>query len=160
MIYLYGFALAASLISLCADFKKTFTGFKVAWREFLQIAPALLFMVVLVTLLLWVVPDKVIVTYLGGQDKWTGFFFALLFGAVAIMPGFIAFPLCGILLKKGVSYMVLSAFANTLMMVGVATFPLEKRYFGTKVALIRNGLGLMIAVIVAIVTGFFYGELF
>ena len=159
MIYLYGLVLVATAISLCANFQKTLGAFKIAGREFFQIAPALFLMVILVTLFLFFVPDKMIVAYLGDQNKWTGFFLALLFGSVTIMPGFIVFPLCGILLKKGVSYMVLSAFANSLMLVGIVTFPLEKQYFGTKVTLIRNGLSLVIAMIVAIATGFFYGEL-
>jgi uncharacterized membrane protein YraQ (UPF0718 family) len=160
MIYLYGFAFLALAASFSAHFKKTILALKTAWREFFQILPALVIMVVLVTILLFLVPDKVVADYLGNHNKWIGFLFATLFGSITIMPGFIAFPLCGILLKQGVSYMALSAFASTLMMVGIATFPIEKRYFGTKAALMRNGLSLVIAVIVALVTGFFYGELF
>jgi len=57
---------------------------------------------------------------------------ASFFGSITLMPGFIAFPLCGILLKKGVTYMVLSAFSTTLMMVGFVTFPLEKNILGLK----------------------------
>ena len=75
------------------------------------------------------------------------------------MPGFVAFPLAGILQNNGVPYMVISAFTTTLMMVGIVTFPLEKAFFGTKVALLRNILGFMIALIVAIGTAFFFGEL-
>lgn len=75
-----------------------------------------------------------------------------------MMPGFIAFPLCGILLKKGVSYMVLSALSTTLMMVGVLTYPIEKEYFGMRVTVIRNVMSFIIAVIVAFITGIFYGE--
>ncbi len=54
------------------------------------------------------------------------------------MPGFIAFPLSGILLSKGVPYMVISAFTTTLMIVGVLSYPVEKAYFGTKVTIMRN----------------------
>jgi uncharacterized membrane protein YraQ (UPF0718 family) len=64
------------------------------------------------------------------------------------------------LLDKGVSYMVLSAFTTTLMMVGVFTFPIEKEYFGVKVAIIRNVIGLFVALIVALMTGIFFGEIF
>jgi uncharacterized membrane protein YraQ (UPF0718 family) len=160
MIYLYGLTALTLGMSLGVDLKKTLLALRTAWLEFFQILPALTLMIVLVTILLFLVPDKVIAAYLGNQNKWTGFLFATIFGSITIMPGFIAFPLCGILLKQGVSYMALSVFANTLMMVGIATFPLEKQYFGTRVALIRNGLSLIASVIVALVTGFFYGELF
>ena len=75
------------------------------------------------------------------------------------MPGFVAFPLCGILLKKGVHYMVLSAFTTTLMMVGILSYPIEKQYFGVKVTIIRNIISFLIALVVAAMTGLFFGEL-
>jgi uncharacterized membrane protein YraQ (UPF0718 family) len=75
------------------------------------------------------------------------------------MPGFIAFPLCGVLLERGALYMVLSAFSTTLMMVGVVTFPLERTYLGTRLALVRNVASLLIAIVVAVATGLVFGEL-
>jgi len=76
------------------------------------------------------------------------------------MPGFIAFPLCGILLKKGVLYSVLSAFSTTLMMVGVLTYPIEKEYFGVRLTILRNIMSLFIALVVALMTGIFFQEIF
>ena len=64
------------------------------------------------------------------------------------------------MLKEGVAYMVLSAFTTTLMMVGVLTYPIEKQYFGLKVTIIRNAISLLIALIIALVTGIFFGEVF
>jgi ABC-type nitrate/sulfonate/bicarbonate transport system permease component len=57
-----------------------------------------------------------------------------------------------------VPYAVLGAFSTTLMMVGVATFPLEKKFLGSKVTIIRNLLGLVIALMIALVIGLAYGE--
>ena len=76
-----------------------------------------------------------------------------------MLPGFIAFPLSGILKDNHVTYMVISAFTTTLMMVGILTFPIEKEYFGVKVALLRNGISFIIAIVIAIVTGIVFGEL-
>ena len=117
-------------------------------------------MLILVSIILFLVPDKVILTYLGNNNKFIGIILASFFGSVTLMPGFIAYPLCGILLNKGVSYMVLSAFSTTLMMVGILTYPIEKEYFGTKVTIIRNLFSFFIAVIVALITGIFFGEIF
>jgi uncharacterized membrane protein YraQ (UPF0718 family) len=75
------------------------------------------------------------------------------------MPGFIAFPLSGLLLNKGVSYTIIAVFTTTLMMVGILTYPVEKEFFGVKVTIIRNFLSLLIALIVALFIGVFYGEL-
>ena len=117
-------------------------------------------MLILVSIVLFFVPDKMIVKYLGNDDKFVGLIISSLFGSLTLMPGFIAYPLCGILLKKGVTYMVLSAFSTTLMMVGILTYPIEKAYFGTKVTILRNAISYFIAFIVAIITGIFFGELF
>jgi len=117
-------------------------------------------MLILVSIVLFLIPDKVITDYLGSNNKFIGVLLASFFGSITLMPGFIAFPLCGILLKKGVPYIVLAAFTTTLMMVGVLTYPIEKEYFGIKVTIIRNAISLLIALIVAVLIGISFGEVF
>ncbi|MFP4473199.1 MAG: hypothetical protein ACLFPX_04925 [Candidatus Omnitrophota bacterium] len=134
--------------------------FKIALKKFYVILPAFLIMLILVSIVLFIFPDKLFLKYLGGQDPIRSVFFASLIGSAAIVPGFIAFPLCGILLNKGVSYMVLSAFSTTLMMVGILTYPIEKEYFGLKVTVMRNVISFGIALAVALATGIFFGEIF
>ena len=160
MYYLYVAAGLALLISLIVNRAKTLQAVKIAARRFINILPAFLTMIILVSVVLFLVPDRVISSYLGGTDKYAGVLFASLFGSITLMPGFIAFPLCGILLTKGVAYMVLAAFTTTLMMVGVLTYPVEKAYFGIKVTIIRNAISFFIALIVALMMGIFFGEIF
>lgn len=162
MHYLYIITIGSIIFSFLKDRRKTFQGLKIAVHKLIDIMPAIITMLIFVSVILYLVPDKVIYSYLGSKNNTIliGVFLGSFFGSITIMPGFIAFPLAGILLKKGVSYMVLSAFTTTLMIVGILTFPIEKEYFGVKVALIRNIIGLFIALTVAIVTGFFFGELF
>ena len=159
MYYLYSITGLALLISVIIDRKKTTAAIKISYKKFVNILPAFLIMLIFVSLVLFFVPDKMISNYLGNNDKITGIALASLFGSITLMPGFIAFPLCGILLEKGVSYMVLAAFSTTLMMVGILTYPIEKEYFGVKVTIIRNLISLLIAFIVALSIGIFYGEL-
>jgi len=159
MYYLYSITGLALLISIIIDRKKTLTAIKISYKRFINIIPAFLAMLILVSIVLFFVSDKMISNYIGNNDKFIGITLASLFGSITLMPGFIAFPLCGILLKKGVSYMVLSAFTTTLMMVGILTYPIEKKYFGVKVTIIRNVISLFIALIVALSIGFFFGEL-
>jgi len=147
------------LLSFIVNSKKTLMAIKIAVKKFVNILPAFLTMLIFVSVVLFLVPDKVISNYLGNSNKFVGVTFASFFGSITLMPGFIAFPLCGILLKKGVPYMVLSAFTTTLMMVGVLTYPIEKEYFGMKVTIIRNVISFFIALIVALMTGIFFGEL-
>ena len=159
MGYLYGVTLFALLLSFLKDKEKTKRALKIAYLRFVKVLSPFLLMLVLVSIALTLIPDKLIMKLLGVQDCFLGMAIATILGSVTLMPGFIAFPLCGILLKKGVPYMVLSAFSTSLMMVGVLTYPLEKAYFGSKVTIVRNLISLIIAIIVAIATGFFFGEI-
>ena len=160
MYYLYIITGLVVVISLISSREKTMRAIKIAARRFVNILPAFLIMLVLISIVLFLVPDKVIANYLGSNNKFLGVLFASFFGSITLMPGFIAFPLAGILLKKGVAYMVLSAFTTTLMMVGVLTYPVEKEYFGMKVTILRNVISLFIALVVAVMTGIFFREIF
>jgi len=159
MYYLYSVTGLALLISIIIDRKKTITAIKISYKKFINIIPAFLTMLILVSIILFFIPDKMISNYIGNNDKFIGVILASFFGSITLMPGFIAFPLSGILLKKGVDYMVLSAFTTTLMMVGILTYPIEKEYFGVKVTIIRNVISFFIALIIALSIGFFFGEL-
>jgi uncharacterized membrane protein YraQ (UPF0718 family) len=160
MVYLYILTILALLISIFESVEKTIEATKVALKKFVNILPAFLSMLILVSMILFFVPDKIILKYLGAHNKFIGIVFGSFFGSITLMPGFIAYPLCGILLKKGVTYMVLSAFSTTLMMVGILTYPVEKAYFGTRVTIIRNVISFIVAIVVALMTGIFFGEIF
>ncbi len=154
----YGVVLVLMLLSFFSDRKKTLKALVIAWKRFRGILPVFVLMLVLVSISLYLLPHELIQEYLGEENIAKGMGIAMLAGSLALMPGFIVFPLCGILRQQGVPYMVLSAFTTTLMMVGVLTLPIEKAYFGIKVALVRNGIGLLIAVAVAFITGLAFSE--
>jgi uncharacterized membrane protein YraQ (UPF0718 family) len=160
MHYLYIITGFAVLISFAVDAKRTIQSLRVALKKFMTILPAFVKMLILVAIVLFLVPDQVISEYLGASNKFVGVFLGSFLGSITLMPGFIAFPLSGILLKKGVLYMVLSAFTATLMMVGILTYPIEREYFGMKVTILRNTFSYFICLIVAVVTGLFFGEIF
>ena len=160
MYYIYIATGMALLISLVISREKTLQALRIAWKRLVKILPAFLVMLVLVSIVLFLVPESLITTYLGGSNRYVGVLVGAVLGSAVLMPGFIAYPLCGILLAKGVAYMVLSAFSTTLMMVGVLTYPVEKAYLGTKVTVIRNLISFAIALVVALATGLFFGEVF
>jgi uncharacterized membrane protein YraQ (UPF0718 family) len=147
------------VVSLLADRQKTLLALRIALRRFARIAPAFVVMLVLVAVVLYVLPEDVMLRLLSPRHRWVGVAAGLGVGSVSIMPGFIAFPLCGVLLERGALYTVLSAFSTSLMMVGVVTFPLERSYLGARLALVRNGSSLLIAVAVALAMGLVFGEL-
>jgi len=160
MYWLYVITGLALVFSLIVSREKTLKALNISYKRFINILPAFLIMLVLVSIVLFLVPDVVISEYLGLENKFTGVLLASFLGSITLMPGFIAYPLASILLERGVAYMVLSAFTTTLMMVGVLTYPIEKQYFGTRVTIMRNVISLLIALIIAVVTGIFFGEIF
>ena len=159
MYYLYIMTGLALLVSFIADKARTIEAVKIAFKKLSKISPVFLSMLIIVSVVLFLVPEKVISNSLGNNNKFIGVILASFIGSITLMPGPIAYPLCGILLKEGVSYTVLSAFSTTLMMVGVLTYPVEKEYFGVKITIIRNVLSFFIALIIALITGIFFGEL-
>ena len=159
MYILYIATALALAISLIADRKKTRKAIKISIKKLFNILPAFITMLILVSIVLYLVPDRMITVLLSGRNIFSGTLIASIAGSITLMPGFIAYPLCGILLKKGVTYMVLSAFSTTLMMVGILTFPIEKAYFGTRVTIIRNLISFGIALVVAVATGILFGEI-
>jgi len=67
-----------------------------------------------------------------------------------LIPGFVAYPMAGMLVKNGVAYPVIAVFMTTLMMVGIVTLPLEKKFFGMKLALTRNALNFVGALLIGL----------
>ncbi len=139
---------ALTIISLIVDPKKTIKGVKKGIIQFLKILPTLLSVIIIISIVLHFVSNDLIVKYLGESAGWEGYLSAAILGSVSLLPGFIAYPLAGILVKTGVSYAVISVFITTLMMVGVLTIPIEAKYFGIKVTLIRNALSFLGAIVV------------
>ncbi len=148
------------LISFFANPGKAFMALKIAGKRFINILPAFLLMLILISFALTFFSDKIILKYLNHNNIYAIMRIASVIGSITILPGFIAFPLCRILLKKGVYYMVLSAFSTTLMMVGFLTFPVEKKYFSIKITVIRNVISFIIALLTALITGLFFREIF
>ena len=137
-----------TLISFIADQKKTFKGIKKGIMMFIKILPTLLSVIILVSVVLYFVSNDFIVEYLGKDAGFGAYISAALIGSVSIIPGFISYPLAGILVKGGVGLSVIAVFITTLKMVGILTIPIEAKFFGLKTTLIRNGLSFLGAIIV------------
>lgn len=149
MTVLWIITAAALLASLAVDRRRTRAALIKGVKIFLDVLPLLLGVLALVSLVLAAVTPGMLRQVLSGSGP-LPFFTALGIGSVALMPGFIAYPLAGILRENGASTPVLAAFITSLMMVGVLTLPIEARFFGWRVSLLRNGLALAGSLIVAV----------
>ena len=126
------------VVSFVCDVKKTIAGLKKGAQMFFGILPMILSVLVLISIVLYFLPNETIVRYLGHEAGVAGYTIAALLGAIALIPGFVAYPLAGVLVKSGVRYPVIAVFITTLMMVGILTLPIESKFFGIKTALTRN----------------------
>ena len=87
---------AALLVSFAADRRRTWAGIGFGARMLVKILPALVFMVAAVGLLLSAMNPRFLESLFGGSGP-IPFLAGLAVGAVALIPGFIAFPLAGVL---------------------------------------------------------------
>ena len=155
---IWGMTAAALVLSFIFDKQKTMGALKMAGKRLLNITPLFFYVIGGTAVIMSVLPEQAIQNLLGRDSGLGGLLLSLGLGSVTMMPGFVAFPLAATLKAHGITYAVLAAFTMTLMNVGVITFPLEKKYLGTKVALIRNGIGLSLAVVVTIIIALVFGE--
>ena len=157
MIGLYIVTAVLTAVSFLADSKRTVQGIRIGVKKFLAILPNYLKLLILIAVVLFFA-EGLIVRYLGQESSLIGLVIALVLGSVTMMPGFIAYPLAGVLVERGVLFMVVAGFVITLQMVGVLTYPVEKEYLGTRGTVIRNGVSFVIAAIISVAIGFAYGE--
>lgn len=148
MIQLLFFTLTTIVISLLFSRKKTTAGIKMGMKMFMNVFPPFLSVLIAVSFVLTLLPKEVLEKLLGADSGIAGFFIAAGLGSIALIPGFVSYPLSAVLLKNGVSYPVISVFITTLMMVGIVTLPIEKKYFGWKIAIARNSLSFIGALII------------
>ena len=146
------------LLSFLFDCSKTIKALFIAYKRFIFISPSFLAMLIFVSILLFIFPQEKIIMYLSYGNYTVNIILAALVGSITVMPGFGAFPLAGILKNSGISFTIIAAFTTTLMMVGTLTFPVEATYLGKKVTLIRNAISFIIALIIALLIGIYFGE--
>jgi len=146
LVLLFVTAIALA-ISYWNDPVRTRQALHTSLKSFLGLMPSLLTMTGLIGVVLALIPQNVLVQ-LFQQHGLSGFFLVSLVGSVATIPAPIAFPLAGSMIKLGASAATMAAFITTLTMVGVISAPMEAEFFGRRFTLLRNGLSLVLALIV------------
>ncbi len=144
------------LVSFIANREKTLKALKKGAMQLLKLLPILLTVIILVSVALFFIPEKMLIKHFGEQAGVLGYAMVALLGSVSLIPGFISFPMAGMLLESGVSYGILALFITTLKMVGTLTIPVEAKYFGMKVTLMRNGLSFLGAIVIGVIMAIIY----
>ena len=154
---LYLLAVIFLIVSYKKDKKKTKMALKKAWKSFENILPQFLTILALLGIVLALLSPEVIANLLGQKAGWLGMMIASIIGSITLIPGFIAFPIAALLLKNGAGLAQLAVFVSTLTMVGIVTLPLEIKYFGKKISIMRNTFAYLFSFIVALVIGVVLG---
>ena len=97
----YGLAVVGLAVSFFKSRKKTLMALKKAWKAFENILPQFLVVMLVVGVMLAVLNPEVISKLIGAESGWYGTIIAALIGAVTLIPGFVAFPMAGMLLNAG-----------------------------------------------------------
>ncbi len=151
-------ALACLALSFAKDQSKARQSLRIAFNSFLRIMPLVLAIIVAIGLMLGFVPKSLISDVVGKGAGLKGTLIVAPLGAVLYMPSIISFPLAASLLKCGASVGSIAVFITTLTMIGLVTLPLEVRELGKKLAFLRNGLSLLMAVVIGLLMGVILGK--
>ncbi len=152
-IILYAATILLLGLSFTKSKQKTKMALKKAWKAFENILPQFLGILIMIGLILAIVDTRFISGIIGDESGWFGVLTAALIGAITLIPGFLAFPTAAMLRDSGAGLMQIGAFVSSLMMVGVVTLPVEMKYFGKKMAILRNLLAFVFSFVVALVIG-------
>lgn len=146
-------AIVLTVVSLIKNKKKTFAAMKKSKSMMGNMLSEIIAIIFLIGLVLTFIPPETIKSVLGSANAYLSTVISALIGSITLIPAFVAFPLVGSLVDAGASIVPAVAFLTTLTMVGVVTFPLEKKEFGTKFAVTRNVLSFVFAIIIALTMG-------
>ncbi len=155
IIIIYALLAVGLVLSFAKSKEKTKKAFKVALKSLLKTAPALLAMLGIVGLILGLLTPETISAIIGSEAGFLATITAAVIGSLTLIPSLVAFPLAGSLLRSGATVMTISAFITTLVMVGVVTAPMEMKILGKRFTLLRNGLGIIAALLIAFLMGMF-----
>jgi uncharacterized membrane protein YraQ (UPF0718 family) len=150
-IYLYFLALLFLLISYLKDRQKTKMALFKAWKSFSNLIPEILSVMMFAGIILAILNPNTISKLIGAESGFSGILLSLIAGSVALIPGFVAFPLGAALLEEGAGSAQIAAFVSSLMAVGIVTLPLEIKYFNKRIAILRNAFALIVSFIFTMV---------
>lgn len=148
-----GMAAAGLLLAFHRDGDRAVAAVKKGVASFVRILPTVLTIVVVIGLLLGFVPPEAIERFVGERSGPTGVLLTAALGSVLHIPSVVAFPLAASFREIGASVTVVAVFVTTLTMIGVVTLPLEIRELGWRFALLRNGVSLLGALLIAVLMG-------
>jgi uncharacterized membrane protein YraQ (UPF0718 family) len=140
------------ILSHKKDALKTRIALRSSLMSIVRLLPSISLMILLVSILLAAIPTEFI-TELFSQKGMIGFISVSLIGAIASIPGPIAFPLAGELYRAGANLANIASFITSLTMVGIVTAPMEIAVFGKRFTILRQSLCFLAAICIGLLMG-------
>jgi len=144
-------------ISFFKDRKKTRQAVIKGLKALEGIMPQFITVLILIAIILAVFNAETISRFIGADTGTFGVIIAAALGSITLIPGFVAFPLAGELLRNGAGVLQIATFVSSLMMVGIITLPMEISYFGKRTAIMRNIFALAFSFLAAIFVAWMVG---
>lgn len=148
-LILYVVVLVLFTASFLRDRKKTHQALQKGLKAIEGIMPQFVTVLFLIALMLAAFNAETIGRFIGANTGALGVAIAAGIGSITLIPGFVAFPLAGELMRNGAGVMQIATFVSSLMMVGVVTLQMEASYFGKRAAIARNAFALLFSVVAA-----------
>ena len=141
------------LILVRIDRGKTLLSLQVAGRSLRKLIPLLIAIFGMVGLFQVFLSPQQVEQALGASNGWISLFIGGALGAVSIGPPLAAYPLAGSMLDAGAWPPAVAAFVICWISIGVITLPFEASVFSLRYALLRNGIGFIVALIIGTLLG-------
>lgn len=150
-LILYSIITLLTFLSWFKDREKTKKAVIKAKKMLIKLAPELLAILLFVGLSLAILTPDVISSFIGEQSGMVGVVLASVIGSFAMLPSFVVFPLANTLVENGAGLVQVSALIATLVSVGFASLPMERRIFGKEFTYLRNLSAVVMAFVFAFV---------
>lgn len=149
----YGLAAVSRMASFIKDRHKPLLSLKKAWKMFAGLLPQFVAILLFAGVALAVLSPETTKRVIGKETGFTGMLLTSFVGAIAIVPVMIAFPIVAELMKNGAGIVQMAVFVSTLTTVGIITIPMEIKYLGKKIAILRNVFAFIFSFITAYLVG-------
>lgn len=98
-------------------------------------------------------PAELVERWLGASSGAVSLLVGTALGTIAAGPPAAAFPLAATLLDNGAWMPAVAAFIVSWILVGFVSLPMEAKVFGTRYAVLRNGLSIVVAATIGLLMG-------